>query len=290
MEGPTGRGMERAETEASGRRSSEGPRHSRHSGPGHTFRVTAVARLLATSALAGAAIGCGPGPESAAAGFDVMEKSIAELNLALEAGTVTSQELVEQYLARIEAYDLRGPALNAIVTLNPRAGEDAAALDAERASGAVRGPLHGIPVLLKDNYDTHDMPTTAGVVALAASIPPDDAFQVRRLREAGAVILGKTNMHELARGITTVGSLTGQTRNPYDPTRNPGGSSGGTGAGRRRQLRGDRNGKRHMRVDPDPLGTPRPRGAPGDAGSRERGRDHPPLPDPGHRRATCEIR
>ena len=230
MEGPTGRGMERAETEASGRRSSEGPRHSRHSGPGHMFRVTAVARLLATSALAGAAIGCGPGPESAAAGFDVMEKSIAELNLALEAGTVTSQELVEQYLARIEAYDLRGPALNAIVTLNPRAGEDAAALDAERASGAVRGPLHGIPVLLKDNYDTHDMPTTAGVVALAASIPPDDAFQVRRLREAGAVILGKTNMHELARGITTVGSLTGQTRNPYDPTRNPGGSSGGTGA------------------------------------------------------------
>lgn len=230
MEGPTGRGMERAETEASGRRSSEGPRHARHSGPGHTFRATAVARLLATSALAGAAIGCGPGPESAATGFDVMEKSIAELNLALEAGTVTSQELVEQYLARIEAYDVRGPALNAIVTLNPRAGEDAAALDAERASGAVRGPLHGIPVLLKDNYDTHDMPTTAGVVALAASIPPDDAFQVRRLREAGAVILGKTNMHELARGITTVGSLTGQTRNPYDPTRNPGGSSGGTGA------------------------------------------------------------
>ncbi|MDE0395901.1 MAG: amidase family protein [Gammaproteobacteria bacterium] len=159
-----------------------------------------------------------------------MEKSIAELNLALEAGTVTSQELVEQYLARIEAYDLRGPALNAIVTLNPRVREDAAALDAERASGTVRSPLHGIPVLLKDNYDTHDMPTTAGVVALAASIPPDDAFQVRRLREAGVVILGKTNMHELARGITTVGSLTGQTRNPYDPTRNPGGSSGGTGA------------------------------------------------------------
>lgn len=230
MEDPTGRGMERAETEASGRRSAEGPRHARHSVPGHTFRATAVAWFLATSALAGAAIGCATGPESATAGFDVMEKSIAELNLALEAGTVRSQELVEQYLARIEAYDLRGPALNAIVTLNPQAGEDAAALDAERASGTVRSPLHGIPVLLKDNYDTHDMPTTAGVVALAASIPPDDAFQVRRLREAGAVILGKTNMHELARGITTVGSLTGQTRNPYDPTRNPGGSSGGTGA------------------------------------------------------------
>ena len=230
MESPTGRRMERADTEASARLSAEGPRHTRHGVSGHTFRATAVAWLLAACALAGAAIGCAPSPESAAAGFDVMEKSIAELNLALEAETVTSQELVEQYLARIEAYDLRGPALNAIVTLNPRVGEDAAALDAERASGTVRSPLHGIPVLLKDNYDTHDMPTTAGVVALAASIPPDDAFQVRRLREAGAVILGKTNMHELARGITTVGSLTGQTRNPYDPTRNPGGSSGGTGA------------------------------------------------------------
>ena len=230
MESPTGRGMERADTEASARRSVEGPKHARHGVSGHTFRPTAVVWLLAACAIASAAIGCASRPESAAAGFDVMEKSIAELNLALEAGTVTSQELVEQYLARIEAYDLRGPALNAIVTLNPRVVEDAAALDAERASGTVRSPLHGIPVLLKDNYDTHDMATTAGVVALAASIPPDDAFQVRRLREAGAVILGKTNMHELARGITTVGSLTGQTRNPYDPTRNPGGSSGGTGA------------------------------------------------------------
>ena len=230
MDSPAGRRTERAEAQPNGRHPAEGPEHSRQSVPGREFRATAVAWLLAACALVGAAIGCTPGPESAEAGFDVMEKSIADLNLALEAGTVTSQELVDQYLARIEAYDRRGPALNSIVTLNPRAGEDAAALDAERASGTVRSPLHGIPVLLKDNYDTQDMPTTAGVVALAASIPPDDAFQVRRLREAGAVILGKTNMHELARGITTVGSLTGQTRNPYDPTRNPGGSSGGTGA------------------------------------------------------------
>ena len=94
----------------------------------------------------------------------------------------------------------------------------------------MRGPLHGVPVVVKDNYDTADMPTSAGTIGLATSIPPDDAFQVRRLREAGAIILGKTNMHELARGITTVSSITGQTRNPYDPTRNPGGSSGGTGA------------------------------------------------------------
>ena len=190
----------------------------------------AFLRLCTASALVGVTAGCTPLTETPSGAFDVMEKSITELNLALESGQVTSQELVVQYLDRIEAYDQQGPALNTIVTLSLRAAEEAAALDAERASGTVRGPLHGIPVLLKDNYDTRDMPTTAGVVGLATSIPPDDAFQVEKLREAGAVILGKTNMHELARGITTVGSLTGQTRNPYDPTRNPGGSSGGTGA------------------------------------------------------------
>jgi Asp-tRNA(Asn)/Glu-tRNA(Gln) amidotransferase A subunit family amidase len=162
--------------------------------------------------------------------FDVMEKSISELGAALESGQVTSRDLVAGYLARIEAFDRRGPALNAIVAINPAAMETAAALDAERALGNVRGSLHGIPVLIKDNYDTVDMPTTAGTIALATSVPPDDAFQVAKLREAGAIILGKTNMHELARGITTVSSFVGQTRNPYDPSRNPGGSSGGTGA------------------------------------------------------------
>lgn len=181
--------------------------------------------------LLSAAAGCGgrdDGAEDAA--FDVMERSVAELGEALDAGEVTSRELVTAYLARIEAYDRRGPALNAMVVLNPNAADAADRLDRERAAGRVRGPLHGIPVLVKDNYDTADMPTSAGAVGLAMSVPPDDATQVRRLREAGAIILGKTNMHELARGITNVSSLTGQTRNPYDPTRNPGGSSGGTGA------------------------------------------------------------
>ena len=162
--------------------------------------------------------------------FDVMEKSIPELTAALNAGEVTSRELVAAYLARIKAYDQSGPALNAMVFINANASKRADELDAERAAGQVRGPLHGIPVAVKDNYDTVDMPTSAGAIGLATSIPPDDAFQVRRLREAGAIILGKTNMHELARGITTVSSIGGQTRNPYDPTRNPGGSSGGTGA------------------------------------------------------------
>ena len=176
------------------------------------------------------ATGCAVSSDEEPEGFDVMEKSIRELSDALAAGEVTSQDLVRLYMDRIDAYDQQGPALNTVIALNPSAVDDAARLDAERDTGAVRGPLHGIPVLVKDNYDTADMPTTAGVIGLATSIPPDDAFQVRRLREAGAVILGKTNMHELARGITTVSSLAGQTLNPYDPTRNPGGSSGGTGA------------------------------------------------------------
>ena len=112
----------------------------------------------------------------------------------------------------------------------PELGERAAALDGERHTTGSRGPLHGIPIILKDNYDTADMPTSAGSVALAGFTPGSDAFQVRKLRAAGAVIIAKANMEELAMGITTIGSLGGQTRNPYDPRRNPGGSSGGTGA------------------------------------------------------------
>ncbi len=188
-----------------------------------------AACFLATVTAAG--VGCRMfSDESEGNRFDVMEASIAEIAAALDAGEVTSRELVAGYLARIEAYDQRGPALNAMVVISPNAFADADALDAERAAGLVRGPLHGVPVVLKDNYDTADMPTSAGVIGLATSVPPDDAFQVRLLREAGAILLGKTNMHELARGITTMSSIAGQTRNPYDPTRNPGGSSGGTGA------------------------------------------------------------
>ncbi|MEE2637860.1 MAG: amidase family protein [Acidobacteriota bacterium] len=175
--------------------------------------------------------GCaGTPPEMERGSFDVMERSIRELANALDSGEVTSRELVDGYLARIDAYDRRGPRLNAMVVVNPNARLEADRLDTERAAGRLSGPLHGIPVVVKDNYDTADMPTSAGAIGLATSIPADDATQVRRLREAGAIVLGKTNMHELARGITTVSSNTGQTRNPYNPARNPGGSSGGTGA------------------------------------------------------------
>lgn len=162
--------------------------------------------------------------------FDVAEKSIVELQAEQSSGRVTSRQLVEAYLARIRAYDQVGPALNAIVTLNPNALAEADALDQERRLKGPRGPLHGIPVVVKDNYETKDMPTSGGTLALATLRTGKDAFQVARLRQAGAIILGKTTLHELAAGITTVSSLTGQTRNPYDLQRVPGGSSGGTAA------------------------------------------------------------
>jgi Asp-tRNA(Asn)/Glu-tRNA(Gln) amidotransferase A subunit family amidase len=181
------------------------------------------------AAALGAVLACGAAAQQAPA-FDVTEKSIRELQAAQAEGRTTARALVEQYLARIRAYDQAGPALNAMVSLNPRALEEADALDRERKLKGPRGPLHGIPVVLKDNFETRDMPTTGGTLALATFRPQRDAFQVQRLRAAGAIILGKTALHELAAGTTTVSSLTGATRNPYDLQRVPGGSSGGTAA------------------------------------------------------------
>jgi amidase len=162
--------------------------------------------------------------------YDVFEKSIPELQAALSSGRITSRQLVQSYMARIAAYDHAGPNLNAIIRLNPQALRDADALDRERKVRGPRGPLHGIPILVKDNYGTRTMPTSDGTLALATLQPADDAYLIQRLRAAGAIILGKTAMHELAAGVTTASSLTGATRNPYDPARSPGGSSGGTGA------------------------------------------------------------
>src|SRR5688572_17178050 len=161
---------------------------------------------------------------------EVHEATIRDLQTAMERGRVTSVQLVDAHLARIAAYDGNGPELNAMIVLNPRARAEAAALDQERRSGQVRGPLHGIPIVVKDNYDTAELPTTGGSIALAGARPADDAFILRKLRAAGAVLLGKTNLHELAYGITTLSSLGGQTRNPYDPMHCAGGSSGGTAA------------------------------------------------------------
>jgi amidase len=159
------------------------------------------------------------------------EATISDVHAALAAGRITCVQVVQAYLRRIEAYDDRGPALNTIITINSKALETARDFDRSRdASRSALKPLHCIPVILKDNYDTVDMPTTGGSVTLAESVPLRDAFVVRKLRDAGAIILAKANLTELARGGTTVSSLGGQTKNPYDLTRTPGGSSGGTGA------------------------------------------------------------
>jgi amidase len=164
-------------------------------------------------------------------GTFVQEATIRETHAAFAAREITCVQLVQAYLNRIEAYDHRGPALNTIITINPKALETAAEMDRLYAANrSAMRPLHCIPVILKDNYDTADMPTTGGSVTLAESVPLQDAFVVKKLREAGALILAKANLMELARGGTTVSSLGGQTRNPYDLTRTPGGSSGGTGA------------------------------------------------------------
>ncbi|MDD2363583.1 MAG: amidase family protein [Eubacteriales bacterium] len=163
--------------------------------------------------------------------FNVMEATIARVHAAMKAGEVTAVELVSAYLDRITAYDKKGPSINAIIMTNPRALEEAAELDRYLIEkGELTGPLHGIPVLLKDNVQTFDMPTTAGSKSLEGFMPEEDAFITRRLRHAGAIILANTNLHEFAIWGETISSILGQTVNPYDLTRTPGGSSGGTGA------------------------------------------------------------
>ena len=158
--------------------------------------------------------------------FDVM--TIADINRAFDRGALTAERLVQLCLARIDAYDRKGPALHAVIALNPKALDTARALDAERKTKGPRSLLHGIPVVLKDNYNTSDLPTTGGSVLLEGSIPPDDAFIVKKLRAAGAIVLAKVNLSEFASGGAH-SSLGGQTLNPHDLTRTPSGSSGGTG-------------------------------------------------------------
>jgi amidase len=212
-----------------------------------------ISRFGATPAVVLAAIAFALGAasatqaESPAGSLNIGSASIADLNEAYGSGRLTSEKVVSAYLKRIEAYDKRGPMINAVITLNPKAMATAKALDAERKSGKVRGPLHGIPVVLKDNFDTVDLPTTAGSQLLEGSLAPDDAYIVKRLRDAGAIVVAKVNMSEWAGGAGAYGttdpevskkgavpngfsSAGGQTRNPHDPTRGPAGSSGGTGA------------------------------------------------------------
>ncbi|MEY4958425.1 MAG: hypothetical protein RL409_2682, partial [Gemmatimonadota bacterium] len=161
--------------------------------------------------------------------LDLDAATITELNAAFDAGTLTSEQLVKRYLARIAAYDRQGPAIHTVIALNPKALETARALDGERKAKGKRSPLHGIPIVLKDNYDTRDLPTTAGSVLLEGYIPARDAVLVQKLRDAGAIVLAKVNLSEFASG-GTYSSLGGQTLNPHHLAFSPGGSSGGTGA------------------------------------------------------------
>ena len=176
-----------------------------------------------------------PGAAQAPA-FALEELTIDDLQARMRDGRETSRSLVQQYLARIDAIDHRGPAINAVIELNPDALAIAAQLDAERAGGKTRGPLHGIPVLIKDNIDTADrMHTTAGSLALANNVALRDAWVAERLRAAGAVILGKTNLSEWANFRSTHSTSGwsgrgGQTRNPYALDRTPSGSSSGSGS------------------------------------------------------------
>jgi amidase len=174
-------------------------------------------------------------PPSALPAFELEEATIADLQAAMQAGKHTARSITEMYLTRIEAFDKKGPAVNAIIEINPDALPIAEKMDEERQKAGIRGPLHGIPVLIKDNIDTADrMQTTAGSLALIGCPPRQDAFLVQQLREAGAVILGKTNPSEWANFRSTRSSSGwsgrgGQTRNPYVLDRNPCGSSSGSG-------------------------------------------------------------
>src|SRR5262250_1841067 len=176
--------------------------------------------------------------------FNVVEATIREMQTAMTEGRTTAREIVQQYLTRIGAYEDK---LNAVIVVNPHAIEEAEALDRERAQGKLRGPLHGIPIALKDNIHTTNMPTTGGALAFEGLVPPYEATLTNNLREAGAIIIAKTNMTELANWVASgmpanYNALAGYGFNPYDPRRDPreatadgrpalftGGSSSGVG-------------------------------------------------------------
>ena len=194
-----------------------------------TCRKRGGARRGAWRAAAAAAVWLLLPAAAGAQGFRLLEATIDDVHAAFASGALTCRGLVQRYVDRIEAYDQRGPALNAVQAVNPRALERAGALDAAYAESGPVGPLHCIPVLLKDQVEMRGMPTTYGSALFEGFVPQRDATIVVRMRAAGALVLAKTNMGEFASRY--VGSAFGIIRNAYDPTRNPSGSSGGTGAG-----------------------------------------------------------
>jgi amidase len=199
-----------------------------------TASLGAAAGLM--PALSAARVATAPAPPNPVPDFELDEVTVADLQAGMASGRYSAQSLVEKYVSRIESVDKSGPTVNSVIELNPDASSIAAALDREHKAGRVRGPLHGVPVLIKDNIDTADrMQTTAGSLALSGSKPVRDSFVARRLRDAGAVILGKTNLSEWAniRSSHSTSGWSGRgglTCNPYALDRNPCGSSSGSGA------------------------------------------------------------
>ncbi|WP_447726329.1 amidase [Sphingomonas koreensis] len=202
------------------------------------FRLALALALLATNG-AQVATASPPSPDGARSSDpasyrpEVVERSLSELAADLKAGRLTSARIVDAYLARIEAIDRNGPRLQSILALNPNAREEARRADGERRQGRLRGPLHGVPIVIKDNIETRELPTTAGSLALRDNRTGRDSPAVARLRAAGAIILGKANLSEWAqfrsfRSLSGWSAAGGLTRNPYALDRSPGGSSSGS--------------------------------------------------------------
>ena len=193
------------------------------------MKLRILAMLATVVGLVGA---CAPGaPAEDDAPFNVMEATIEDIHQAYRTGTLTARQLTQMYLDRIEAYDKNGPMINSVITINPKALEEADRVDAEfKRTGNLMGPLHGIVILVKDQIDVGGMPTTLGSLVMKDYVPTLDAGGVAKVKQAGAIILAKMTLGE-GGGGDTYGSLFGATRNPYDLERTVGGSSGGPAAG-----------------------------------------------------------
>src|SRR5436853_1986386 len=193
-------------------------------------RTCALATLVAVAISAVcAAPGHAQTRKDKAVPFQIVEATVDDIHAAFKSGKLTARQLVQGYIDRINAYDKAGPNINSVITINPNALEEADKLDAAYKKSGLTGPLHGIPVLVKDEIDAAGMPTTQGTLVFKDYRPPRDAFAIAQVRKAGAIILGKTTLSEFAAG-DTYGSMFGVTRNPYDLERTVGGSSGGSGA------------------------------------------------------------
>ena len=195
---------------------------------------------------------------TAPAPFRIEETTIAQVHAAIDAGRLTCRALVQQYLARIEAYDKHGPAINAIVVINPHALDEADELDRRFAASGPIGPLHCMPTIVKDNFETIGLQSAAGSLSLKGFVSNRDAFLVKRIKDAGAIVLAKSNMAEFAfTPYETVSSiLPGYTKNPYALDRVTAGSSGGTAAAVAANFGADRPRQRHRQLDPRPVLAP----------------------------------